>query len=182
MGMHRRDDGFTLVELIVVVSLIALIAGVLLAAFATFVRTDDSVTDRITETRDLQNVTNFVPVDVASARVLTDSPSPGDECGSGSSIELHMEWAEDWNGAIFRNRVTYWLDAATTTLTRFECRNTEAPRELKLASSFESVNIVIEPDPVVPTNPSGTVTLELTYPDTVRRLSATSRNFLPGGP
>lgn len=180
--MKRRDTGFTLVELVVVISLIALIAGVLVTAFATFVRTDGSVTDRITETRDLQNVTNFMPVDVASARVLTDSPSPGEECGAGATIELHMEWAEDWNGAIYRNRVTYWLDAAGATLTRFECRNADAPRQFELASNFDNAVIVIEPDPVVPANPSGTVTVELTYSDTVRRLSATSRNFLPGGP
>lgn len=178
--VQRRESGFTLIEMIIVVSIIGLIASVLALSVSVFVRNNGSVSSRITETRDLQNLTNFLPVDVASARTITTTPT--NACGTGGTVQLHLEWSEDWNGAVYSNRITYRLLTAPTRLVRFECENSSTPTsQTTVARAFNSVVFTIATDPVDHSKPSGTVFLELTYPDGVRRLSATSRNFLPSG-
>src|SRR5262245_15253474 len=181
MPAQRRDSGFTLVEMIVVIAIFGMIAGVLALTVTVFTRNNGSVSSRITETRDLQNLTNFLPVDVASARTITTTPSVAAGCGTGGSVALHLEWSENWNGSVYTDRITYRLLASPARLVRFECENAASPAQFTVARAFDSVAVTIATDPAAATKPTGTIFLELSYPDGVRRLSATSRNFLPVG-
>lgn len=179
------DHGFTLVEMIVVVAMIALIAGVLGLAATTFIRNEGSVSSRITETRWLQNLANFLPRDVGSARSIESTPStPANACGTGGVILLHLEWAEEWAGDTYTNRVTYREFAAPPRrVSRFSCENGAAPVETTLIELYDTVSIAIEYEPPPDdTQPTGTVTAVIAAPDGSRRITATSRNFVPPTP
>lgn len=169
---HDTDEGFTLVEMIVVIAIVGLIMGTLVLTVTTFLRNEGSVSARITETRDLQNLTNFLPRDVASARSISQIPAtPADGCGSGGTPVLHMEWAEEWRGTLYSQRVTYReFTTPSQRLTRFECENGNPAAEFTVADVYESLTIECD---------APTVFATLTFPGGTRTITATSRNFLP---
>jgi prepilin-type N-terminal cleavage/methylation domain-containing protein len=177
--IRRQDSGFTLIEMLMVIAVVGLIATVLAMSISVFARNNGSVSSRVTETRDLQNLTNFLPVDVASARTITTTPSVSAECGTGGTVQLHLEWSEDWNGSLYKDRITYRLLDSPRRLVRYECENSAAATSFTVARAFDILTVNVAMSTVDPTKQTGTVYLQLTYPDGVRRLSATSRNFLP---
>lgn len=163
--------GFTLVETLLVVTMVGFISAVLALSVVTVIRSEGSVSSRITETRDLQNVTNFLPRDVASARVISTSSSPALACGSDGTPVLHFEWDEEWRGELYSSRVTYRevQDGAATSLVRFECENAEPARSIVLARVYDTASFSC---PV-----KATVVAEFAYPGGARTITATSRNF-----
>ena len=64
--MTRRNAGFTLVEVVVVVALIALVAVALGAAFTVIIRTTPTAEDRVDDANAVLGLTNWLPQDVAS--------------------------------------------------------------------------------------------------------------------
>lgn len=170
-GRQRRSEGFTLVETVLVVSMVGLISGVLALAVTAVARNEGSISTRITETRDLQNMTNYLPRDVASARVISTSSSPPNACGAVGTPVLHFEWDEEWRGSLFTARVTYRevVDGAATTLVRFECFNSDPATSVVLAAVYQSA---VFSCPV-----KATVAAEFVYPEGERTITATSRNF-----
>lgn len=166
-------DGFTLIETLVVIAVIGLVAGALAVATTTFLRNEGSVSARITESRDLQNLTNFLPRDVASARSITNAPPAGGECGSGpgGTIELHMEWVEEWLGALSATRVTYRsFTTGGNRLIRYECENSSPATEFIVADFYTTLGFDCTNEP--------TVIALMTFPGGNRSITATSRNYL----
>lgn len=164
-------SGFTLIETLVVITLIGLVVGVISLAVSVIVRNEGSVSTRITETRDLQNLTNFLPRDVASARVITKAPATADECGSGGTVELHLEWDEEWLGTLFEQRVTYReVGTSELSLVRFSCVNGDPAESVVVAAVYTDVELEC---PASGTTVTGTVT----FASETRTITATSRNY-----
>lgn len=190
-GRHSNErEGFTMIELIVVVSLVGLVAVALAASISVFVRNQGSVSSRLTDTRDLQNLTNYLPGDVASAQLVESDLSPnqpadevedpGETCGAGGPVLLHLQWSENWTES-YENRVTYRVlppsGSDSERVVRFACENSGSPTQIKIAEAYQSVAVSLQRDAG---DLTGTVEVLFTYPDgESRRITATSRHFLP---
>lgn len=95
------DPGFTLVELLVSTSMLAVISGTLGAAFVVSFRTTDAATDRLAAAHDVQISTAAFASDVQNAEtVWVTDPAPA--CGPATSA-LFLQWKD---GAV-QHRVSY---------------------------------------------------------------------------
>ena len=134
----RGSEGFTLIELIIVIAILPLIMGGIAVALITTLTTTASTANRIGDSADAQVTSAFYVRDVQSAMDLTTSSAATDpaECASGapvsasSTLLLGLYWA----GTGSTDSVTsYWLvatphtPAATTyQLVRSSCQNASA--------------------------------------------------------
>jgi prepilin-type N-terminal cleavage/methylation domain-containing protein len=102
---NRSDQGFTLVELLIVVTIMPMIMGALALGLIAMFGLQNSVSSRISDTADAQVVSSTFLEDVQSAlEITTQSPSPN-QCGSGTQL-LGLEW----NGTLangFQTVVSY---------------------------------------------------------------------------
>jgi prepilin-type N-terminal cleavage/methylation domain-containing protein len=83
----RRDDGFTLVELLVVIVILALVVGPLAAAVIVYTRNTDRTIDRMAESHDAQIASAYFAQDVQSAG-LRDWSAPSSGFPARESIEV----------------------------------------------------------------------------------------------
>lgn len=75
MTAARDEHGFTLVELLIAVSVLGVIVLALGAAFSVGLRTMDTTTNRLAGSMDAQLLGVHLPDDVASATVITTAPA-----------------------------------------------------------------------------------------------------------
>lgn len=87
----RREEGFTLVELMVAVTILAIITGVIAAAMMVSFRTTDEANDRLARAHDVQISTSAFASDVQSAdTVLIGAGTPA--CGA--AADLSFVWTD----------------------------------------------------------------------------------------
>lgn len=128
---ERRDDGLTLVELLVVVSLIGLVMFVIAAAFTTIVRVAPNTMYRIDDARSTRGLHTWLTRDISSTPphvydtatgtgyVDGSYPSPGaagvpgaDVCAPpGGTHVLFMAWSD--RGVSYRAQYTIEGDAGS---------------------------------------------------------------------
>lgn len=175
--MKRGDDGFTLVELMVAVVILAIISGALASAFVVTFRTADEANDRLALAHDVQISTAAFASDVQSAdQVWTADPAP--VCGPAGG-RLHLRWLDGTT----LNLVTY---AAVTTsgedrLVRHRC-TVGGPSTVQVLSHFAKTVAAPTCDgaacgsAAVPSRPRQVV-MQVTTPDTtVKELRGTRRS------
>ena len=102
------EDGFTLIELIVVVAIMPIIVGAMVAALLSVISFTPGIENRISDSADAQIVTSSFNKDVQGATMLTTDASPTNPsaCGSGTQL-LGIQYA---NGT----EVSYSLVTAGT--------------------------------------------------------------------
>src|SRR5262249_16996000 len=84
--MKTRDDGVTLIELLVCMLIVSVVGSALALSFFASTRAIESSSNRMANSHDSQMVANFFSSDMQSANVLsTGTPSPF-ACGVGTSI------------------------------------------------------------------------------------------------
>lgn len=182
MTAAHRDRGLTLTELLITVTIVGIIMGVLSSATIVFLRNQNSASQRIDETRGLQQLVNYLPGDVASAQVITQNADPLN-CGTGGIPILHLSWQEEFGTTISRYSVTYReFSGVENRLTRFHCRNGSlVPTSTVIVArnfSFLQINSA--------TFANGRVRISINYPETSntpasrRTLTAQSRNITQG--
>lgn len=87
----HRDDGMTLVELMVTLLILPMVIGGLAFALVAVFSLQSTVSGRITDSGDAQTLSASFSKDVQSAQALTDSATP--TCGSSSGDQLiAFEW------------------------------------------------------------------------------------------
>lgn len=85
--MPSRDErGFTLVEVLIAVTVLGIIVAALGAAFSVGLRTMDGTANRLAGSMDAQLLGFYLPDDVASATTITASPAPIVCAGAASPI------------------------------------------------------------------------------------------------
>lgn len=89
-SVGRRDNGFTLVEVIVTVVVMGLMSSVIAAAIIVILRNSDGVVASTSESHDTQQIVSYVPLDIASGPSRADayratSGGAGGDRGSGCS-------------------------------------------------------------------------------------------------
>ena len=129
----RRDEGFSLIELIIAIGLLGVVFSVLALVMVTAMATNRDTRDRLDETRDEQFVAAYFASDVAGATVV--AAGGASECGGGSAlVELRgASFAAGSPPTASRTRATYVFSTATVdgvltgTLTRQFCESAAAP-------------------------------------------------------
>lgn len=103
----RRDPGFTLVELVIAVSLVGLITTVLAAAIVVSLRTIPNTENRLDDARATRALATWLSHDTTSApRFLPEQQQGGinlattvtgdnNDCGGEGTNLLHLQWTED---------------------------------------------------------------------------------------
>ena len=92
-GRRRRDrdqGGFTLVELLIVVTISPLIVGALGVGLVAMFSLQSSVSNRLSDSGDAQVVGASFQPDVQQAQQITESPTPA--CGSTGTQLVGLEW------------------------------------------------------------------------------------------
>lgn len=89
---HRSETGFTLVELLIVVTILPLIVGALSVGLISVFSLQSGVANRLSDTADAQVVGSSFENDVQSAAQITTSPfNTNNQCGPGTQL-LGLEW------------------------------------------------------------------------------------------
>lgn len=92
MNGQSSEDGFTLVELMLAVTILAVISGTLASAFIVSFRTADDANERLALAHDVHISTAAFASDVQSAdQVWTGDPAPA--CGPPAGL-LNLRWVD----------------------------------------------------------------------------------------
>ncbi len=101
------DRGFTLPELLVVIAVMGMIATAVFSGISVVLRNESSTMARLSQQRNIQGLTTWLPADVASTPP-NGLVIGGGGCGSGSGVNvLGLTWVEVVDGRSTTYRVTY---------------------------------------------------------------------------
>ena len=116
------EDGFTLIELIIVVAVVPMIIGAISLALISVLSLQAGVSNRISDSADAQVVSANFQKDVESAEMITTQPSSTPQCGTGTQL-LGLEWNQQ--GTVYENIVSYVKvdNGSTSSLVRQYCTN-----------------------------------------------------------
>lgn len=142
---RHADDGFTLIEILIVVVIFGIIVSAIAVAFSVFVRVAPNTELRIDDARSTRGLATWLAHDTTSTPRFEPqqaqggfdlSPSRNDCGGLGSNI-LHMTWVED--GLAERTFVANYRfvpDGGTSTVVRYTCRRSGTSGPFGAASSL----------------------------------------------
>src|SRR5664280_628334 len=82
------DDGFTLVELLVTLTIIPLVVGALSLGIIAVFSLNTQTSQRLTDTADAQVVASTYQKDIQSAGYITTDNTSSPQCGSGTGLQL----------------------------------------------------------------------------------------------
>jgi prepilin-type N-terminal cleavage/methylation domain-containing protein len=130
------DRGFTLIELIIALTLSLLIGGVVVAALITSLNVSSSTSDQISDSADAGLITSFLTRDAQSSGAIVPTTAARDTtvgvstsdwgaCTQApSSLVVRFSWIEHTT-ALLQSKVvvTYAIDATNAQLTRRMCRD-----------------------------------------------------------
>lgn len=104
MKLRLTEDGFTLVELLLVIVILGIVMGALGQAVIVGLRTSDAATNRLAESHDAQIVSSYFVTDIQSSVTVTagaqDSTSPLPAgCTPAASPIVVFSWTDPSAGA-----------------------------------------------------------------------------------
>lgn len=108
--MSHRDDGFTLVELLVAITVLGIIAPVLVGAIVLGLKTTAATTGQLNASHSRQELAAFFTTDVQSAVTIADESSTDTTTcmAAGETLVGRLSWADiDSTGASTARVVTY---------------------------------------------------------------------------
>jgi prepilin-type N-terminal cleavage/methylation domain-containing protein len=118
----RAEQGFTLIELIVVVAIMPIIVGAFSVGLISVLSLQGSVANRLSDSGDAQVVSGDYQKDVQSAANLTTNTTA--QCGSGTQL-LGLEWGLNPKTGTYQTVVSYVLvqnsGGLTSSLVRQYC-------------------------------------------------------------
>lgn len=134
-----RDDGFTLVEVIIVVAMLGLVMSALAAAFVVVLRVSPASEARADDARALLGLTNWIAQDVASAEEDGFVFGPhASSCTSGVPAAtglLELRWSEDTTDFFVGYR--YVAEGpGTGAIVRFSCKDGGAASALRVSPTL----------------------------------------------
>jgi prepilin-type N-terminal cleavage/methylation domain-containing protein len=118
----HRDGGFTLPELLLVIAIMGIISTAIFSGISVVLRNQDSTLGRLSQQRNIQGLTTWLPADVASTPP-NGLVIGGGGCGSGGQAVLGLTWTETVDGTTTTYRVTYRTEEidGSTRLWRHAC-------------------------------------------------------------
>lgn len=108
----RGEDGFTLVEMVMVIAIAPLVIGVIALALIAVTDNESAVSTKLADSSDAQVLSAFFVRDVQSASLVTTdaTPTAPAACGSGTTAIVSLAWPSTPT-----YEVTYWRSAPITT-------------------------------------------------------------------
>jgi prepilin-type N-terminal cleavage/methylation domain-containing protein len=113
--MRRRDAGFTLVELLLAVTILGIIAVPLTGAFLLLLKTNGAIGDRVSAAHDELMLAGYWPQDVQSTTSIstTDTTTCAAVAG-GATLVARLRWTDlDASNVTVTRAVSYWSVPAT---------------------------------------------------------------------
>jgi prepilin-type N-terminal cleavage/methylation domain-containing protein len=114
----KRDDGLTLIEILISVVILGIIMGAIANALIVGFRTTDETTQRFSESHDAQIASATLAKDIQSAVSIADTSATIGVCGGGALISFNLETG---------SQVRYYYGAGSageTQVTRLNCDGT----------------------------------------------------------
>jgi prepilin-type N-terminal cleavage/methylation domain-containing protein len=166
------DSGFTLIETLIVISLVAIIVPCIALAFAVIVRTSPDTDVRIDDARSTRGLATWLSHDTTSAPRfepmnaqggIDTSPGTNTCAASGTNI-LHLQWTEDgFDERTFVSSYRFVVEDGQGRVVRYTCSKTgggsfSTGEPVNLTSGLDAATpptIVLQPvgrnagDPVV---------------------------------
>jgi prepilin-type N-terminal cleavage/methylation domain-containing protein len=143
---HRGDEGFTLVELLIVVTILPLIVGGLAVGLLSVFSLQSSVSNRLGDTGSSQVVSSYFENDVQSASEITTAASNSSaECGPSNQVQLlGLEWNPFATGGAYQTVVSYAdvQNGSTYSLVRYYCSNGFSNNSSVYTSTTISYNVL----------------------------------------
>lgn len=102
----RGEEGFTLIELVVVILILPIVAGALILVLLSVFSLQGSVANRTSDSADAQTVASKFSDDVQSAAMLTTDSTSSPQCGTGSQL-LGLEWNFNQSLQTYQTVVSY---------------------------------------------------------------------------
>lgn len=130
--MGERRSGFTLVETVIVVALMALVATVVALAITTMLRASAPTTQRVDDARSMQGLTAWFPRDVAStpARAANITSLPGSLACVGSETAVGdnlLELRSTISGVTHVVAYRLEADGGADVVRRYACSDASGP-------------------------------------------------------
>lgn len=117
-GEVRAEEGFTLVELLIVVMILPLVVGGLSVGLIAVFSLQSGVSNRLSHTADAQVVTANFQRDVQGAAQITTAPASTPQCGAGSGTQLlGLQYALDTNQDSTAGQYQYSVSYQTVAVT-----------------------------------------------------------------
>jgi prepilin-type N-terminal cleavage/methylation domain-containing protein len=139
----RGDAGFTLVEIVVAVTVMGMIVGPLTAAAAFFMSHGQAATGQFADDTSVRSVVSLFDTDAQSAETVT-APDPA-PCGSGSSALVTMTWTDD-GGTVFRASWSTQTSGTTIALVRQRCTGTTLVSTILVADVIAAPTVTCSPN------------------------------------
>lgn len=105
-AQHCDSSGFTLVELLVTMTILPLVIGAIAIAVVSILTIQPVTASRVSDAADAQTVSNYFDKDVQSAVDITTSSSVAGQCGPGVQL-LGLEWNQNPQTGKFEDVVSY---------------------------------------------------------------------------
>jgi prepilin-type N-terminal cleavage/methylation domain-containing protein len=159
-GHCKNNQGFTLVEILITLTIIPLVVGALSLGIIAVFSLDTNSSNRLTDTADAQVVASLYQKDVQAAGYVTTSSSVAPQCGvvTGDTPLLSLESVPNQKTGDFQSVISYvgvpenngQNGAASFSLVRMDCTNgsTTPTSQTTLANDLPS------PDPTNPSAPT----------------------------
>lgn len=138
MTEHARDDGFTLVELLLATVISLIITGVLVTSIIVGLKNADAAGQRLTNSHDAQQGQSYFTSDVLSADLVDVTASDTTCAGSvGDTLLVRFRWAQ--RPADPSNAITYQVAVYRTRISGSE---TQLVRQFCSGTSFAAAPLV----------------------------------------
>jgi prepilin-type N-terminal cleavage/methylation domain-containing protein len=133
----RSENGFTLVELIMSLTLLSVIMGPLTGAVIIGLRTADGTNQKLSDSHDEQLVATYLVKDVQSASTVSTTDV---SCGTAGVVVARLSWADPDGTA---KAASYRVDAGT--VVRNYCENGSLRQGFPVAHGLGSAQIACAP-------------------------------------
>jgi prepilin-type N-terminal cleavage/methylation domain-containing protein len=149
--LNRRagDDGFTLVELLISITVLGIVMAALGGVMTVTLKSASTANTRLTESNDLRRAATYFAADVQGARSVATATTP--KCGTGAAkvvVEFLGQDFADTTPAITTTVVSYVLRAVTDSdgtrqeLRRLACTSTSATPTYPLTVPVSDIAVV----------------------------------------
>jgi prepilin-type N-terminal cleavage/methylation domain-containing protein len=107
------EDGFTLIEMIIAISVLGLIIGPIVGSFLLGILEADSTRDRIADSASAQVTTAYLLGDVQSSQLVVTNASTGSACLSGEAaagtnqVPIQFTWTDPDDGPVVVSYVVH---------------------------------------------------------------------------